>query len=187
MTNIFAQYVSQLGTRFAAHWRLRWKSHLGTLAMVLALAWGVNAWQTRHLPTGPAPQFAGTLANGESITLQQWRARYPGQAVALHFWADWCPICRTEEHSVSRLNKSWPVLTIAMQSGDSRHVLGVLEKRQLDWPTIIDKSGEITRSYGFNAVPAFVVIDAQGHISGISMGFTSEMGMRLRLWLAQMT
>jgi thiol-disulfide isomerase/thioredoxin len=179
--------MSNLPARIAAHWRLRWKSHLGTLVMVLAVMWGVNAWQTRNLPAGLAPNFAATLANGETTTLDQWRAKYPGQAIALHFWADWCPICRTEENSINRLSRDWPILTIAMQSGDTEQVRKVLAKRQLDWPTAMDKSGQITQSYGFKSVPAFVVINARGEISGASMGFTTEMGMRLRLWLAHMT
>lgn len=186
MTTFLMQHLSSFANRIAAHWRLRWKSHLGTLAMVLAVMWGVNAWQTRNLPAGLAPNFTATLANGESITLEQWRARYPGQVVALHFWADWCPICRTEENSISRLSRDWPVLTIAMQSGDAAKVRGVLVKRQLGWHTAVDTPGQITQSYGFKGVPAFVVIDAQGHISSATMGYTTELGMRLRLWRARL-
>ena len=186
MTTFLKRHLSSLANRTAAYWRLRWKSHLGTLAMVLAVMWGVNAWQTRNLPAGLAPNFTATLANGESITLDQWRARYPGQVVALHFWADWCPICRTEENSISRLSRDWPVLTIAMQSGDAAKVRGVLVKRQLDWHTAVDTPGQITQSYGFKGVPAFVVINAKGHISSATMGYTTELGMRLRLWWARL-
>lgn len=152
--------------------------------MVLAVLWGVNAWQTRNLPTGPAPNFTANMANGSSTTLEAWRAKYPDQVVALHFWADWCPICRTEENSVSRLSRDWPVLTLAMQSGDAAKVRGVLTKRQLDWQTAVDPQGQTTHAYGFGGVPAFVVIDKQGRISSATMGYTTELGMRLRLWWA---
>ncbi len=178
-------FMSHLAKRITTHWRLRWKSHLGTLALLMAVLWGVNAWQTRHLPTGLAPNFTATMVNGESITLNEWRAKYPGQVVALHFWADWCPICRAEENSVSRLSRDWPVLTIAMQSGDAAQVRGVLVKRQLGWPTAIDPQGQITQTYGFKGVPALVVIDSRGHISSATMGYTTELGMRLRLWWAR--
>ncbi len=48
MTAFLMQHLSSFTNRIAAHWRLRCKSHLGTLAMVLAVMWGVNAWQTRN-------------------------------------------------------------------------------------------------------------------------------------------
>ena len=187
MASFLKRHLFSLAHRTVAHWRLRWKNHLGTVAMVLVVMWGVNVWQTRTLPTGLAPNFTATLVNGESITLDQWRAKYPGQVVALHFWAEWCPICRTEENSVSRLSRDWPVLTIAMQSGDVTKVRGALVKRQLGWQTAVDPNGQITRTFGFGGVPALVVIDSKGHISSATMGYTTELGMRLHLWWTHLT
>lgn len=182
MPNLFAH----LAHRMAAHLRHQWKSHLSTLALMLAVVWAVNTWQTRNLPDGPAPDFIALLASGETTTLAQWRSAHPGQPVALHFWADWCPICRAEEHSVTRVARDWPVLTIAMQSGDAAKVRGVLAQRQLPWATVVDAQGQISKAYGFKAVPAFVVVDAQGQLSGAASGYSTELGMRLRLWWARM-
>ena len=41
------------------------------------------------------------------------------------------------------------------------------------------------RAFGFFAVPVFVVIDAQGQIRHPQIGYTSELGMRARLWLSR--
>lgn len=175
--------------RFISHLRRDWKSHLGTLALVLLVFFGVQAWQTRDVPLGPAPDFAFTLIQPDgshnTTTLNAWRAQHPGQPVALHVWADWCPICRTEEHSITRLARDGRVLTIAMQSGPADAVARVLAQRQLPWATAIDPRGEIARSLGFKAVPAFVVVDSQGRLRAASVGYTSEIGMRLRLWWAR--
>ncbi|MCY1366971.1 periplasmic protein thiol:disulfide oxidoreductase, DsbE subfamily [compost metagenome] len=171
--------------------RQQWKSHLGTLLLVLAVVFGVQAWQTRHVPSGTAPELAFTVLHPDgsrsSTTLADWRATHPGQPVALHVWAEWCPICRTEEHSVTRLARDWPVLTVAMQSGPPDAVARVLAKRQLPWATALDTRGEIARALGFRAVPAFVVVDDRGRLRGASVGYTSEIGMRLRLWWARLT
>lgn len=176
--------------RFAQSLRRRGKSHLLTLGLLLAVLLGVQAWQMRDVPRGPAPELALVLVQPDgsqrSTTLAQWRADHPGQPVALHVWAEWCPICRTEEHSVTRLSADWPVLTIAMQSGQADAVARVLAQRQLPWVTAIDARGQIARQLGFKAVPAFVVVDAQGQLRAPTAGYTSEIGMRLRLWWARL-
>ena len=43
-------------------WLTDWRSHAGTLLLIMAVGWGVNAWQTRHIPSGPAPAFSAPLA-----------------------------------------------------------------------------------------------------------------------------
>ena len=72
-----------------------------------------------------------------------------------------------------------------MQSGDAARVQGVLRTRQLAWHTAIDAEGRIAKNYGLASVPALVVLDGQGQIRFAEVGYTSEIGMRLRLWWAQ--
>lgn len=174
--------------RARQHLRRRWKDHLVTVLLVLGVYLGVNAWQTRDVPQGPVPDLSFVLLQPDgtqiATTLSQWRATHPGQAVALHLWAEWCPICRAEEHNISSLIEDQPVLTIAMRSGPPEAVARVMAQRQLRWPVAVDSRGELTRQLGFSAVPAFVVIDPQGQLRSPSVGYTSELGMRLRLWWA---
>lgn len=165
--------------------QVRWRTRGISLLLVIAVVYGVNAWRTHEVPE-TAPAFAGPLADGGTITLEQFRAQHPGQPVALHFWAEWCPVCRTEQHSISRLlrDADTPVLTIAMQSGDANAVQQVLRERELHWPAVVDQDGAIARAYRLPGVPSFVVLDAQGRVYSADLGYTSEVGMRARLWLA---
>ncbi len=87
---------------------------------------------------------------------------------------------------MTRLSRDGPVLTIAMQSGQAEQVARVLNQRQLPWATALDPRGEMSRQLGFKAVPAFVVVDADGHLRAATVGYTSEIGMRLRLWWARL-
>jgi len=170
------------------NWLRNWRSHALTLLVMLAVVLGVNAWQTRRIPDGTAPAFSAPLAGapaGTLISLDEWRARHPGRAVALHVWAEWCPICRMEEGSVTAVQADWPVLTIAMRSGEAAQVARVLDQRQLHWSAAVDTSGSLSARYGLQAVPAFIVLDAQGNIRHAAVGYTTEPGMRVRLWLAQ--
>jgi thiol-disulfide isomerase/thioredoxin len=162
----------------------RWKHWLLEGALVLSIFLGVQIWQTRDVPRGSAPQFQGVLASGGEITLDAWRAQHPGKPVLLYFWADWCPICKTVAGSVDALSRDHAVLSIAMQSGPPARVIQTLAKHRHDWSTVVDESGEITARYGFKGVPAFVVVDGDGNIRFVESGYTSEMGLRARLWWA---
>lgn len=170
--------------------RRRLRLHWGTLGMVLVMFTGVHLWQTRDVPSGPAPELAFTLLRPDGsrseTTLAQWRAQHPGQPVAIHVWADWCPVCKAEAHNVHRLVADHPVLTIAMQSGSADAVAKVLRQRQMAWQTAVDADGELARALGVKAVPAFLVVDPRGQLRGASVGYTSELGMRWRLWWASL-
>lgn len=162
----------------------RW---LPNLLMALAILVGFHWWQTRHVPSGPAPDFdalAVSTQPGLTMSLAQWRAAHPGRPVALHFWAEWCGICRMEEGNVTSVATDWPVLSVAMSSGDVANVGRVMGQRGLDWATVIDPRADIARRYGLGAVPALVVVAPDGSISSTSVGYTTTLGMRARLWWA---
>ena len=170
--------------------RVGWRGWLGRALLWLALVGAVHLWQTRHMLGGVAPNFSAPAVSatpGAVLSLAQWRAAHPGQPVALHFWAEWCPICRLEQPAISALGADWPVLTVAMQSGDAAAVQRVQAQRGLAWATVADPQAQVAARYGVRSVPALVVIDAEGRISARSVGYTTGWGMRLRLWWASVS
>lgn len=174
-----------------------WRSHLGTVAMVVAVLTAVGTWRTRDVPAGRAPDFTAEAVWGQAskptqqgpgnptVSLAQWQAMHPGQPAAVHIWAEWCPYCKLEEAAVTRIAADWPVLTVASRSGNGPQVARVMAQRQLPWVAAIDPGGTISASYGLSVVPAWIVIDPSGHISSVTTGYTTEWGMRARLWWAR--
>lgn len=162
--------------------RSRLKRWALDLAIFLALFLAIQAWQQRDIPSGKVPQTGGYLTDGTAFRLDDWFKTHPDKrVVALHFWADWCPICKSEQGSVSAVAKDWPVITVAMQSGRADEIDAYLKKQGLSWTTLVDDTGRISAGYGLKGVPAFVVIDRRGYIRSVSTGYTSELGMRARL------
>lgn len=160
---------------------LQWAAEIGLVVSVLfAFQW----WQARDVPEGQAPAFTAPLADGGTISLAEFGAAHPGRTVAIYFWADWCPICKAQQSGVEALRGDWPVLTVAMQSGAAAAVAKVLQERGLDWPTAVDQDGSIAARYGLHGVPAFVVVDGRGEMRSVTVGYTTMLGMRLRLWWA---
>ena len=157
----------------------RWLFEALMLVLIVVV---VSLWQTRDVPFGPAPNFEAQLADGRSMSLERWRSEHPGQPLVVHFWAEWCSVCKFVKGSVDALAAEWPVLTVALRSGDADNVRRYLAEAGLDWPAVVDDRGAIAQEYGLYGTPAFVIIDAAGEIRFAEIGYTSELGLRLRLW-----
>ena len=143
---------------------------------------GVRAWMQRDMAEGTPPAIQAIDVSGQNVSLSDFH----GQPLLLHFWASWCRICRFEQGAVNAVSDDWPVLTIAMQSGDARQVRAFMEERQIAWQTIVDESGNLANEYGVAGVPANFILDADGNIRFHESGYTTSAGLRLRLWLARL-
>lgn len=162
----------------------RRRGWLRDIALFIAVLLAIQWWQGRKLPDGPAPAFAATFADNSESSLEAFRAQHPDKPLALYFWADWCPVCKLQEGTVDALGADWPLLTVAMQSGERDAVARVLDERGLKWHTAVDQNGQIASRYGVHGVPTLIVIDADGDIRANAVGYTTGLGMRARLWWA---
>jgi len=148
--------------------------------VLLVLILGIRAWQQSGTASGPAPALAGELLDGKPVAL----AAFAGKPVLVHFWATWCPICRAEQGSIDALARDVPVITVAMQSGSREEVIQFLRKETLSFPVLNDPDGVIAAQWGVRAVPASFIVDGAGQIRFLEIGYTTGVGLRLRLWLA---
>lgn len=163
----------------------RWRRWLVEIILFATILVAFQAWQLRATPSaGAAPDFNGTQIDGSAFDLADYRTAHPGQPVLLYFWADWCPVCRTTAGSVSSIAADWPVMTLATQSGDAAAVRRFMQEKSYQWPTLADTDGQIMQRYRLPGTPAFVVIAPDGNIRFVSVGYTTEIGLRLRLWWA---
>lgn len=157
-----------------------WLRRALEIGLVLALILGVRAWMQRDTVAGMAPELAGVATGGEPLSLAALR----GRPVLVHFWATWCRICALEQASIQAIARDWPVLTVATQSGDAAAVRAYQAEHGLELPVLVDEDGSLARAYGVRGVPASFVLDRDGRIRHVEVGYTSETGLRLRLWLA---
>lgn len=148
--------------------------------VLVAIYFGAKSFVQRDLVAGLAPEISANLIDGSPIQLMQFR----GKPLLLHFWATWCSICRLEQSSIQSLSHSYQVITVAMQSGDGQKVRDFMQQEALSFPAIADASGEISQQYGVTAVPTSFILDSNGKIRYTETGFSSEWGLRLRLWIA---
>lgn len=175
-------------TRFAAiraalrdpkRWK-RWALEACILVLVLI---AIMLWQNRGLPEGAAPPLVGVRSDGVRVNLaekiQADKSRRPTLVV---FWGTWCPVCRSEENNVDAVAKDWPVVYVALQSGTAEDVREYLLARRLSLPAVIDDDSDIADLWRVRTVPAHFIVDSAGNIRFRFIGYTSEFGLRARLW-----
>ncbi len=159
----------------------KWKSYALNLLLFVVLVAGIRAWQQRDMADGAAPALQGYTLAGQPYTLPA----HPEHPVLVHFWATWCSICRTEQSSIAAIAHDDPdVITVAMQSGSNDGIARYMKEQNIDFPVLNDLHGINSIAWGVHAVPASFIIAPDGRIRFVEVGYTTGIGLRLRLWLA---
>lgn len=117
----------------------------------------------------PAPGFHLLDLGGQMIRLEEFR----GRPVVINFWATWCVPCRKETPDLVALQAEW---------GDSAQILGVnyyesadtarefVNNFSVNYPTPLDRYGEVTGSYKLRGLPETFFLDEQGIIRDHRIG-----------------
>jgi alkyl hydroperoxide reductase subunit AhpC len=169
------------GDKAAESRATKWRGYATNLLIVIVVVTLVRAWQQRDIVTGFAQPLQGVMLAGQPYALPE----HPQQAVLVHFWATWCPVCRAEQGNIAAIAAGNPnVITVAMQSGKSEEVIRHMNEQGIYFPVLNDADGRIARAWGVHAVPASFIIAPDGKIQFVEVGYTTEVGLRLRLWWA---
>ena len=155
------------------------KESLVLILLFIGVSFAVNLYRTWDVRAQPAPELLGITLAGKQFDLAQ--AERP---ILVHFWATWCPVCKVEEDSIQSLSEDYPVITVAMQSGNAFEVQHYLKEQGLTFPVILDEAGQLAERWGVSGVPASFFVGSDNQIQFAEVGFTSGLGMMARLVLA---
>lgn len=161
--------------------RAKWRAIVVNLLLIIVVVAGIRAWQQRDMVSGATPMLRGITLAGDFHDL----AEHLQRPLLVHFWASWCGICRAEQGSIAAIAHDYQnVITVAMQSGKPEEVAAYMQTQGISFPVLNDEEGWISEKWGVHAVPASFIIDRAGRIRFVEVGYTTEIGLRLRLWWA---
>lgn len=144
------------------------------LVVVLVLPTVTPAELTPATARKTAPDFTLTNAKGRPVKL----SAYKGRVVLLDFWATWCTGCKVEIpwyiEFQSRYKKSGlSALGVSMDDDGWKSVRPFLQKHKINYPVVIG-SWEMADRFGFNSMPATLLIDRDGKIADLHVGMVDK-------------
>ena len=137
----------------------RWQRRLFEAALIIAVIFGVQQWQTRGLPEGVAPPLEGVRTDGSQVIVAKGTpiagaGTLHAPATLVAFWSAWCPVCKAEEGNI-------------------------------DLPALVDADGRHASNWRVPGVPTHFVVDATGNVRFRVVGYAMTWGLKARLWWAE--
>ena len=120
----------------------------------------------------PAPDFEVTDANGNKVKLSDMR----GKPTVVNFWASWCPPCKAEmphfEEAYKELGGDVNFMMVDLTLGGETKEAAekFISSQGFTFPVYYDKEGDAFKKYNLTAIPMSVFVDAEGNMSGTSLG-----------------
>ena len=121
-----------------------------------------------------APPFALPNAAGETITLDRLR----GKVVYVDFWASWCSPCRRSfpwMNTMNRLYRDKGLAIIAINVDKKRADADrFLAETPAEFSVLYDPPGATPAAYAVKGMPSSYLIDANGKVVAVEVGFRDE-------------
>jgi peroxiredoxin/outer membrane lipoprotein-sorting protein len=124
-----------------------------------------------------AADFDLTDLRGDSYSLTKLK----GKVVMLDFWATWCAPCRREMPHLQKLYSEYKDKGLVLLGVNQEHpeqARNFMKQYKLTFPSLIDRGGVVTSTYGVRGLPTVVVIDREGVITAHLLGLRGEEELR---------
>ncbi len=159
-----------------------WARDLSVLALIFL---AITAYQTRgHVARDvDAPAFTlGRLGSDAMVST----ASLHGKKTVLLFWAPWCGVCGAESDNIKalhrRLGDDVNVISIALAYESIEDVEDFARRHEIDYPVLLGSQRQAD-DYNVTSFPTAYILDEQGRVAHTVVGYTTQLGLHLRLWM----
>ncbi|HUH41770.1 MAG TPA: protein disulfide oxidoreductase [Sulfurimonas sp.] len=149
------------------------------LLFITIFANALSLYRSNDLNQAPIDIDSFSLIDGTSYLVTN------NKPTLLHFWATWCPTCKTEAGNIETISKYFDVITIVTKSGNNNDIQKYLDNRNLTFKVVNDEDGSIAEKFNISIFPTTIIYDKNGEIFYSDVGYTTTFGLWLRMWFAK--
>ncbi|WP_440875201.1 protein disulfide oxidoreductase [Thalassotalea sp. PLHSN55] len=157
------------------------KQLLQLFVIVAIVSVAADIWRGQSLEEKHIPQLQGLNLSNELVDINQLSQQQP---VLVYFWGSWCVVCNVVSPSVNTISNYYPVVSIAMNSGNNDDVRQYLSKNALNFEVINDPESQLSATLGVQVTPLVMIVD-QGKLTSYTTGYVSLFGLWWRMVKAQ--
>jgi peroxiredoxin len=136
----------------------------------------------------PAPNFELRLLDGGTIELA---AKKDKEIVVLDFWATWCGPCRVAMPVIDRVTKEFEDQGVRLYAvnleEEPEQIREYLKSVNLSIQVALDTDGSVAEAYKAFSIPQTVIVDKDGTVQVVHVGYSPNMEAELREQLTQLT
>lgn len=101
-------------------------------------------------------------------------SQYEGKVIFLNFWATWCGPCRKEMPSMQKLydelkGDGFEIIAVNLQE-EKKEVQKFMDSLKLNFPVLLDKTGQVGGIYGASSIPTTYIFDRKGFVVAGAIG-----------------
>lgn len=165
----------------------RYRSLLLNAALIVVVFFGGLAFQSRNMLAADgqvAPDLRGRTLAGQPYDLEDAASR----PALVYFFAPWCKICAASADNLSRLRRwrdsdDFEIVAVALDWSTVDEVRDYAKRHDLN-VTVVLGEPIVTRQWQVRAFPSYYVLDSEHRIIRRDIGYTSQLGLWLRTWVA---
>jgi len=123
----------------------------------------------------PAPDFSLRDLSDRPVTLASYRGQKP---VLMDFWASWCGPCRMSMPGLQELQdkfKERGLEVLSINQGDAPDLVReFIGRKKYTFHVVLDRDGQVGSQYGIRAIPAMVLVDKDGLVRWLRVGYSEH-------------
>ena len=155
----------------------------------VALFFAITWWQQKDMlqtnSKALSPEFS--LVDMQK-NVQKFIPDQQKQKTLIYFFAPWCGVCHASIDNIEAIKRSAEgeinFYLVALDWKTKQEVELFLSSHKLTIPVVLG-TRETQETFQIRGFPSYYVIDSKGSIQSKDMGYTTELGMRIRLGLAE--
>jgi len=153
--------------------------HIATAITLAAASFALTANLPADLPPAAsrkiAPDFSLEDSKGALIKLSSFK----GRVVLLDLWATWCTGCKVEipwyiEFQDKYKNSGLSAIGVSLDDDGWKSVKPFLQEHKINYPIVIGNWDTMGKSFGFDSMPATLLIDRDGKIADLHVGMVDK-------------